>query len=204
MFLRRQSSFWFALALSLAGMPALAHTTKVAEDVAVMFHVEPDHNPKAGEPAQVWLLLTQQGGRVIPFEQCNCRLQVVPQSPGVSPIPEPTLKSMTAEQYRQVPGAEVVFPKPGRYTLEVTGSPQGGSNFQSFTVTYEVTVGAGRARLSPTPPPASPSVTAQATDPSASDPVTSQVPWQPSIVLAGLVFLGGAGGILWGLRRKKG
>jgi hypothetical protein len=133
------------LFLTLLISPAVAHEVEVAGDVAATFHLEPDHNPKAGEPAQVWFALTRKGGKVIPLAQCNCQLAVYsqPHVEGSKPLLKPVLKATTAEQHRGIPGTEIVFPKPGEYELELSGTSQAGANFQPFELSYKVIVGAG-------------------------------------------------------------
>jgi hypothetical protein len=125
--------------------PAFAHTVHVSGDVAATFHIEPNHNPKAGHPSQAWFSLTQRGGKVIPFEQCNCKLKIHlnPHKEGDTPTLEPVLKPISTAQYRNVPGADITFPKSGAYALEISGTPKAGAKFQPFELSYEVTVMAG-------------------------------------------------------------
>jgi len=37
-----------------------AHTVKISGDVAALFHIEPEHNPRAG--SLTWFALTRKGG----------------------------------------------------------------------------------------------------------------------------------------------
>jgi hypothetical protein len=133
--------------------PASAHNIKVSGDVAATFHIEPNHNPKAGEPAQAWFALTHKGGTLIPLAQCDCKLVVhaEPHKEGDSPLLEPVLKSISTKQYQGIPGAEITFPKSGEYELELSGKPKAGAKFQAFELSYEVTALAGAA--STTNPP---------------------------------------------------
>lgn len=126
----------------LIAAPVQAHTVKTAENVAVTFHIEPDHSPKARQPAQAWFVLTQAGGRVIPLEDCDCQLTVYPQprTAESTPVLTPTLQTIAAEQYKGIPGAEVVFPKPGAYELELSGKPRAAGEFEPFKLSYEVVV----------------------------------------------------------------
>ncbi len=135
---------WF-LFLGLLISPALAHNVEVSGDVAATFHLEPNHNPKAGEPAQTWFALTRKGGQIIPLEQCNCKLAVYsqPRSQDASPVLQPPLRATSAERYKSIPGAEIVFPKPGAYELELSGTPKAGANFKPFKLKYNVTVAGG-------------------------------------------------------------
>lgn len=133
--------FYFSVAV--LGTPILAHTIKVAGDVAVTFHIEPNHNPRVGEPSKSWFVLTLRGGNLISLSECNCQLSVyaVPRAKNVTPLMKPTLKAINAEQYRGIPGADIVFPKVGEYQLELSGTPKANANFKPFKVTYSVTVG---------------------------------------------------------------
>jgi hypothetical protein len=122
--------------------PARAHTVHTAGDVAATFHLEPRHNPQAGQPAQTWFALSKSGGAQIPLSQCNCKLAVYE---GGKLISQPTLKALNVEQYQGVPSAEVTFPKVGIYQLKLTGSPQDGAEFSTFGLSFDVTVQAGSA-----------------------------------------------------------
>lgn len=178
--------------------PAFAHNVEVAEDVATTMHIEPNHNPKAGEPALTWFALTRRGGELIPLEQCNCTLRVYsnPYKEGAPPVLQPTLSAIDAEQYRGIPGARIVFPKSGQYTLEISGSPKGEANFKPFELRYGVTVLAG-SKDNPQP-----TVSKSSQEP-ASNPVSSSPAnlVQP-LLTAGAIGVGIAT-ILWLQRRKK-
>jgi hypothetical protein len=63
---------------ALIAAPVAAHTVKVSGDVAATFHLEPNHNPKAGQRSQAWFALTRRGGQIVPLSQCNCQLAVYP------------------------------------------------------------------------------------------------------------------------------
>lgn len=128
---------------ALVAAPVAAHSVKVSGDVAATFHIEPNHNPKAGQPSQAWFALTRRGGAIIPLSQCNCQLAVYqePHKEGSTPLMKPPLKAITAEQYRGIPGADIVFPRAGTYELELTGTAKNGANFKPFSLSYTVNVG---------------------------------------------------------------
>ncbi|MEP0746421.1 MULTISPECIES: hypothetical protein [unclassified Coleofasciculus] len=133
--------------LTLLVTPATAHKVQIAEDVGGTLHIEPNDNPKAGEPSLTWFALTRKGGQVIPLQQCNCQLTVYsePRTQNASPILSPPLKAISAEGYQGIPGAEIVFPKPGTYQVQLSGTPASGANFQPFELKFPVTVAAGTA-----------------------------------------------------------
>lgn len=128
---------------TLTATPVAAHTVKVAGDVAATFHLEPGHNPKAGQRSQAWFALTRRGGTTIPLSQCNCQLAVYPQphKEGSAPIMRPALKAISAERYQGIPGADIVFPRAGNYELKLSGTAKNGANFRPFSLSYTVNVG---------------------------------------------------------------
>lgn len=120
----------------------LAHEVEVSGDVAATFHLEPNHNPRAGETAKVWFALTRRGGQIIPLEQCNCKLAVYPKNhkQGDKALMEPPLKAVSAERYKGISGADIVFSKAGIYELELSGTAKTAANFKPFKLSYTVTV----------------------------------------------------------------
>jgi hypothetical protein len=123
-------------------IPTLAHTVEVSGNVAATFHLEPNHNPKAGETAQVWFALTRKGGEIIPLSKCQCQLSIYakPRSQTDQPLMTPELEAISAEKYQGIPGTNIIFPATGQYELELVGTPKESNDFQPFNFTYSVTV----------------------------------------------------------------
>jgi hypothetical protein len=143
--------FLSCLVISITNLyPASAHKVEVSGDVGGTLHIEPNDNPRAGEPTQAWFALTRKGGRVIPLSQCNCRLAVYaePYAAGEPPLLEPQLEPVAAERYQGIPGAEITFPKPGIYELQLNGKPASGARFKPFQFKFEVTVAGGSTQRS--------------------------------------------------------
>ncbi|MFW9261845.1 hypothetical protein [Nostoc sp. CALU 546] len=143
--------FLSCLVISITNLhPASAHKVEVSGDVGGTIHIEPNDNPRAGESSQAWFALTRRGGRVIPLSQCNCELAVYaqPYAAGEPPLLEPQLEPVSAERYKGIPGAEVVFPKPGIYELQLNGKPASGARFKPFNLKFEVTVAGGSTQNS--------------------------------------------------------
>lgn len=122
--------------------PAFAHNVQTAGNVASLFHIEPSHNPKAGEPSKVWFALTKQGGEEIPLDQCNCQITVYENEKLVS---QPPLNPLKAEKYQGLPSAIVIFPRAGLYKVEIKGDPKQENGFDRFKFAYGVTVQPGSA-----------------------------------------------------------
>ena len=189
---RRLNSMVTSLVLGLLlGTPVIAHKIKVAEDIAVTIHIEPDDRPRAGEPAQAWFVLTQAGGGVVPLAACHCQLAVYQEGQATGPpVLQPPLKAVSAEQYEDIPGAAIVFPELGVYELELQGTPKTEDRFQPFRVRFPVTVAKGKSV-----PKAAPASLA---------PIAEQLPsspglwWQIGIGVAVAIGLGGVGlGVRW-------
>lgn len=190
---------WLLLTTLLA-TPALAHKVEVSRDVAATFHLKPDHNAKAGEPVQVWFALSRKRGQIIPLEQCDCKLAVYSQASSKEALPvlKPPLKAISDDQYQDIPGAEIVFPKAGAYELELSGTPKAGADFKSFKLNYEVTVAPGAA--------SAPKTSAQARSAPTTNAQSAQLPKEieqpenqwliPVIAIATILSLGILG-IVW-------
>ena len=176
---------------SLALLPAQAHKTEVSGDVAGTWHLEPNHSPKAGEPARVWVALTQQGGRVIPLEQCDCALAVyATNQSGAAPVMQPTLQAISPEQFQNIPGADLTFPTVGEYRIVLTGRPRAEATFAPFELSYTTVVAASSAAASQTESTASTAPTGNALEPSISPEPSLSSGVQAQLVAMGAAVLG--------------
>jgi hypothetical protein len=126
----------------------LAHNVEMDGDVGATFHLEPDHNPKSGEPATVWFALTRDGGSMIPLSDCDCKLSIVNTQNEAETIESPSLTAIDVETYTDIPSAEVVFPEAGLYAVKLSGTSSATATepFDAFELSYEVTVQPGTAK----------------------------------------------------------
>ena len=190
--------------LLLGALPVAAHTVKTGQDVAALFHLEPDHNPRSGEPARIWFGLTRKGGAAIPFDRCDCRLEIIPRVRNpAGPQPwQPPMEAVAAEGFQNMPGATTTFPAAGAYELVLRGRPKQPGDFQPFEFRYETTVLAGSGAGSPGPASVvdrrSPSASAAA---SVASP-ESEIDLQPLVLWGGL-GLGLAGWGVWAIGRSR-
>lgn len=141
-----------AISVSLIS-PVAAHTIKTGGDVAVTFHIDPDHNPKAGDTATAWFAMTRRGGKSIPLQQCHCKLAVYLDSEGQDLVQtmSTSLKSISREDKTNIPASDLIFPRAGIYKLEFSGTPKQQGDFKPFRLTYSVTVIPGQAASSQVP-----------------------------------------------------
>lgn len=183
---------------------AIAHNVEVAADVAATMHLEPNHHPKAGEPALVWFALTRQGGELIPLEQCNCRLAIYPEprSATTKSVLQPALKPISVERYQGIPGVEVVFPQSGIYLMVFSGSPQAEAQFQPFELTYPVTVTAGSPRPVAQVPAAKPT-TGATTNGSGQVTPPALLSWQGGLIASAAALGLGVAAIVINRQKRK-
>ena len=134
-------AYSFLILSAVVAIPAIAHNVEISNEVAATFHITPNHNPQVGKPTQAWFALTRRGGETIPLSKCNCALNVyaVPHTDGDKPIMQPQLSAIDVEKYRDIPGAEIVFPQAGAYQLVISGTAKD-NTFSPFELSYEVNV----------------------------------------------------------------
>ena len=135
----------------MVAAPGFAHNIEIAGDIAGTWHVEPNHSPKAGEPAQVWVILTRQGGTILPLEAATCQLGVyrLPRQQSDEPILRPALKSIAVEQHQGIPAADITFPQTGLYQIELGCLPKTAGDFEPFQMTDQITVAETGSRPTP-------------------------------------------------------
>lgn len=188
--LSRSSRLVWVLFLLFNTTPAYAHKVQIAEEVGGTLHIEPNDTPRAGELALTWFALTRKGGQVIPLAQCNCQLSIYnsTSTAGSQPLLTPSLKAVSAERYQGIPGAEINFPQPGVYQLQLSGTAISGANFKPFELKFEVTVA-----TESTAPTATPQAAKQSSSPTTMPNQFVYLWGTPAIILSAVVSLG----ILW-------
>lgn len=192
------------LTIPLTPDSSMAHKVEVSGTVGGTSHIEPNDNPRAGTPSFTWFALAQKGGTLIPLKNCNCQLAVYaePHAANAPAIQQLPLKAVSAEGYRDIPGADITFPQVGAYTLVIRGKAIAPATFQPFELRFPVMVVAGQPSVSPTPAaspePTTPASTALPTEakPTVTKPFTSLV-WV-LVLSIGLVAL-----TLWFIRRQN-
>ncbi|MDB9453039.1 hypothetical protein [Dolichospermum circinale] len=156
-FTRHKSKIKYLLLLVLSSLivaentQVLAHTVKISADVGGTVHLEPNDSPRAGEVTPAWFLLTRKGGQVIPLKDCHCQLAIYaePHVTGEPALIQPLLKPIQAERYQGIPGGEFIFPKPGAYQLQLSGTPVTAGSFLPFELKFLVTVARGKVVNTP-------------------------------------------------------
>ncbi|MDB9491090.1 hypothetical protein PN478_11230 [Dolichospermum circinale CS-534/05] len=156
-FTRHKSKIKYLLLLVLSSLivaentQVLAHTVKISADVGGTVHLEPNDSPRAGEVTPAWFLLTRKGGQVIPLKDCHCQLAIYaePHVTGEPALIQPLLKPIQAERYQGIPAGEFIFPKPGAYQLQLSGTPVTAGSFLPFELKFLVTVARGKVVNTP-------------------------------------------------------
>jgi hypothetical protein len=191
----------------------IAHNVEVAGEVAGTWHIEPNHAPKAGEPATVWVALTRKGGALLPLTEANCQFNIFDRADASGKaLLKPAVKPLNVENYQGIPSAELVFPKPGLYQIKLNCTPKTDGGFAAFELTSEATVTAGAntsenpasvnpasvnpASVNPAGGTANAATIATVPDPNTPNPeVRTRSAWRNWVVVAAVIV--GAAAALW-------
>lgn len=192
------------LGLSLATVPVSAHQVKLSGEVGGTLHIEPNDVARAGQSTALWFAIARKGGSPISLDDCSCQLTLYrqPQTAQSPPLAQPPLVPVSAEGYRDTPGAEVVFPEVGSYILVLTGAPQQPGDFEPFELPFEVTVAAvaqPAAENSPAAAPETPPADVLGVD-SQTLPAAAAPLWRLPVI-AGSVAL--VAGLVWSIRHRR-
>lgn len=118
----------------------IAHEVRTSQDVGATIHIDPNDRPIAGQKTRIWIALTKRGGEIIPYEKCNCQMEV-------RSLTDRTIKftisnsSSILDRFLGLPSLEVTFPQIGRYELKLNGSPRDDADFAPFELTFTTNVG---------------------------------------------------------------
>ncbi len=187
------------LLATLLTNPANAHKTEIQQDVGATIHIEPNDAPRAGESALTWFALTQKGGKIIPLNECDCKLLVYSQtSPSGTPLQQPPLKAVSQESYQGIPAATITFPAAGAYQLQLQGKPKKGAKFSPFELKFDINVAPGINVPKSSDFKVSPGVVTEKN----TDIILSQTKpqWLITAVTVGVIFTGAIAFLVW---RKK-
>jgi len=126
----------FAVSLLISSIalthPVSAHTTRVDGPISVQLHIEPNDLPVDNVPTH-YLLSFRDQNSVFSLADCTCGVQIQANGKTISTV---TLGS-------EAPLATIqtfTFPKPGVYTMIVSGTPKSTNTFSPFSVSYSIRV----------------------------------------------------------------
>ncbi len=118
----------------------IAHEVRTSNAVGGTIHIEPNDRPIAGQKSRVWMALTRRGGEIIPYEKCNCRLEVRSLTNKNIKFIVPKSASIL-DRFLGLPSMEVTFPEVGRYELRLNGEPKENEDFPEFELIFTTNVG---------------------------------------------------------------
>lgn len=132
------------LILILAGTttsPVVAHTLVADGVIGVTMHVDPDDAPVTGKPSRFYFWFNDTTGHFDP-SQCEGTFAVFDRGQGIATQP-----LFSAEATGFVSVHDVLFSKPGVYTVRVTGIPRVAKLFQPFHVEFTIRVSPGEGAV---------------------------------------------------------
>jgi|JFJP01.1.fsa_nt_gi hypothetical protein len=118
----------------------IAHEVKVSQEVGGTIHIDPNDRPIAGQRTRIWIALTKRGGEIIPYEKCNCRMEV-------QSLTNRSIKFVIAnsssiiDRVLGLPSLAATFPQVGRYELKLIGTPRDNADFDPFILVFTTNVG---------------------------------------------------------------
>lgn len=122
--------------------PLIAHQQKTVDgNLEVMLHLDPNDFPYAKKPTLTWFMLMRRNGDYVSPDNCNCQVSVY--NDRNQPIaPRFPLSKMQMEGHKKEHEAirtTITFPKPGSYTVVLSGRPKDGS-FTPFELKFPIAV----------------------------------------------------------------
>jgi hypothetical protein len=116
---------------------ALAHESGQNNGISLVLHVEPNDVPLAGDKTSLSLYFTaNQLAQNFNLARCKCIVTVIQNSAPISR--HEIVANFGSASEASVDG--VIFPKPGKYQVVVSGSPTT-AVFPSFNIPFDITVG---------------------------------------------------------------
>ena len=121
-------------------LPLIAHQEQTGTSVGGTIHLDPNDSPSAGKLTKTWFMLTRRGAMIAP-STCNCRVAVYDaRQQAIAPhLPLSTMPLEGHQKGHQGIRTTIVFPKPGAYTVVLSGQANDQS-FAPFTLKFPVMV----------------------------------------------------------------
>ena len=118
--------------LGFAAAPASAHVLKTDGTIGAVLHINPDDDPVTGSPTSYVLYFDDTAGRFT-LPACDCTVAVQEQGA--------TIHTQALTVTNALDSSDTyTFPRPGVYTLSVSGRPKTAGVFAPFTLNYLVRV----------------------------------------------------------------
>lgn len=114
---------------------ANAHVLVTDKNIGAVMHIEPDDDPVAGEVSSFALDFQDKSGQ-FSLSDCACTFSIKENGKTLTTQPLAARGNTSA-------GAQFNFPTQDVYGLVINGKPLLGSNFQSFSLTYDIRVDRG-------------------------------------------------------------
>jgi hypothetical protein len=123
--------------------PALAHSGEVDDSISATVHINPSDDPVSGEPADFIFEFKDKQKKFV-VSECGCAVKIT--QAGHEIYNEPLL-SYNSDASKLHARFAFIFPAPGIYQVEVSGTPRGSAQFQPFKLTYDVRVAREASRF---------------------------------------------------------
>lgn len=114
------------LSISLPNI-AKAHVLETNGDIGAVLHIDPDDDPYAKIPSQIYFDIKDKSNR-FNFSNCECLFTVYSND------------KLIHSQKALSENITYTFPQKGVYKISLTGKPLGSEKFSNFTLSYDIRV----------------------------------------------------------------
>jgi hypothetical protein len=118
-----------------------AHTYSTDGAITVLMHSNPDDDPIAGEPAALLFDVDDKNDK---FDPINCNCTVIISTENKEIFNGPALRIDGPSIYGLT--LPFTFPQRGIYQIKFSGGPKNSSQFQNFSVNFDLRIDRGTAR----------------------------------------------------------
>ena len=129
------------------GQRVYAHELKEDGTIQALLHIDPGDEPVAGEQTTFHVEITDTTKK-FSTANCDCILQI---TQGKKTLYDKPMFPKTHGGQPPMMMATYTFAKKGDYTLTVSGKPKTDGDFQTFSLSYPVSVDQEKPAVSPTP-----------------------------------------------------
>lgn len=113
-----------------------AHILKTDKDIGVLFHATPEDDPIINEPSNLFFEIKDKSQKFDP-NQCDCTLTIKKENKTF--LTQPLFQNIHSDDLNS-PSLSFIFSEKGIYTITVSGTPKNPSEFQPFSISYDLRV----------------------------------------------------------------
>lgn len=119
----------------VSAAPLKAHEIQYSNDVSVFLHLTPTHDPEAGQSIDMHIVFAHKG-KDFDVGMCDCVINIMESGKDIF------TKQLTPTEFNNTSVVKMAFPENEVYKINISGSPRIENEYEDFSVTFDVKVGA--------------------------------------------------------------